>query len=433
MYNNLIGKKLLVLGAVKMTCEIVKRAQKMGVIVYVADNRESSPAKEMADVAVFLDALDVDAIVEFCKRERIDGITTGYVDILMPACFEACKRLDLPYYATELMINAATNKKCFKEMCSKFDIKTPKSYCVDKNNYKEFSVDPENPIFVKPLDSSGSRGAKVCKNSKEFTIAFEEALKFSPTESVMVEDYLDGDEFVLDYIIVDGKPYLFSMFDKKVTSDRPSATNHANLQLCPSINLNLYIKTVDLKVKRMFCESGFNNGLIFIQGFIKNSELSFFEMGSRLGGTFADIDEYFLAVNPIDMLIHHALTGSMINNRQVLSSLNPRFSGCGAVIYLLLNKDSGIVSKIEGISDVQNNKNIVNFIQYFKEGDRFEKGTQTDIVIFAFYVVEKNMKDLKRFINSLYKSIKVYDETGRNILAPEYSVDLINADSYDND
>ena len=71
------GKKLLILGGIKLACDIVKRAQKMGAYVVVADYNEDSPAKKIADEGILINAMDVDAIVDYCKKAHIDGITTG--------------------------------------------------------------------------------------------------------------------------------------------------------------------------------------------------------------------------------------------------------------------------------------------------------------------------------------------------------------------
>ena len=81
------GKKLLVLGGIKTECDIVKKAQNMGAYVIVADMDPNCPAKEFADKLALVSATDVDAIVKLCEEEQVDGITTGFVDILMPPCY----------------------------------------------------------------------------------------------------------------------------------------------------------------------------------------------------------------------------------------------------------------------------------------------------------------------------------------------------------
>ena len=59
----------------------------MGVYVVVADYYQTSPAKEIADEAVLISATDVDKIVEYCRLNDIEGVTTGFIDILLEPCY----------------------------------------------------------------------------------------------------------------------------------------------------------------------------------------------------------------------------------------------------------------------------------------------------------------------------------------------------------
>jgi len=194
------GKKLLILGGIKTECDIVKKAQEMGAYVIVADMDPNCPAKEFADKLALVSATDVDAIVKLCEKEHVDGITTGFVDILMPPCYEACKRLDLPYYATPKMLSMSTNKVDFKETCEKFGVPVPKTYVIGSEIPKDVYATLQYPVFVKPLDSSGSRGAGACYNREALDAQFAEAVSYSPTKTAVVEDYITGREFLLDYV-----------------------------------------------------------------------------------------------------------------------------------------------------------------------------------------------------------------------------------------
>ena len=88
----------------------------MGAYTIVADFDTDTPAKKIADKAVLIDATDVDAIVDFCRKEKVDGITTGFVDILLPGWIEMCKKLDLPCYA---------NAKCFQCLLIRWILRKP--------------------------------------------------------------------------------------------------------------------------------------------------------------------------------------------------------------------------------------------------------------------------------------------------------------------
>ena len=121
------GKKLLILGGIRLACDIVKRAQNMGAYVVVADYLTDSPAKLIADEAVLINALDVDAIVDYCRKANIDGVTTGFVDILLQPCYEVCQRLGLPFYLTPKMIEVSTNKAAFKNACKQYGVPVPQT------------------------------------------------------------------------------------------------------------------------------------------------------------------------------------------------------------------------------------------------------------------------------------------------------------------
>ena len=234
------GKKLVLLGGIKTACSIVEKAQEMGAYVIVMDYNLDSPAKQIADEAVLIDATDVNAIVAWCREHKVDGITTGFVDILMPICYEVCKELGLPYYATPKMLSMSTNKVDFKETCRQYGVPVPKTYLIGSEIPAEVYDRIQYPVFVKPLDSSGSRGAGACRTKEELDRQFAEAVGYSPTNTAVIEDYITGREFLLDYVGVDGEFKLLSMFDRYMSPGRGSAINYSNVCLCPAKQIDQY-------------------------------------------------------------------------------------------------------------------------------------------------------------------------------------------------
>ena len=239
------GKKLLILGGITTECDIVRAAQKMGVYVIVADSDPNAPARNIADEFVQISATDVDEIVKYCKSNKIDGITTGFVDILMSPCYEACKQLELPTYFTPKMLKMATDKIDFKKTCEKYGVPVPKTYLVGNALTNDVLSEINYPVFVKPLDASGSRGAGVCNNQTELENQFVEALSYSVSGNAIIEDYITGTEFLLDYVGVNGEFRLLSMFDRYMSSDRGSAINYSNVSLCPAKYIDQYYNEIN--------------------------------------------------------------------------------------------------------------------------------------------------------------------------------------------
>ena len=415
------GKKLLVLGGITLACDIVRHAQAMGVYVVVADYDRNSPAKKIADKAVLIDALDVDAIVELCKLENIDGVTTGFVDILLAPCYEVCKRLGLPYYVTPKMLTMSTNKIDFKETCDKYDVPVPKTYLVgdlipvemyDKINY---------PVFVKPLDGSGSRGAGVCNNEEELKIQFKEAVSYSSTNKAIIEDYITGRDFLLDYIAVDGEFRLLSMFDRYVTSDRGSAVNYANISMAPSKAIDIYLDRINDKVIHMFKDLGFKDGLLFMQGYSEGNRITFFEMGCRLGGSFYNHEKECIGYDPVDMIIRYALAGKMVYDIDAIDKDVAKYSHKYALDcnYLLKGSDE-TVSEIKGIEEVKNLPSCISTIQYHEVGYHYSKDRTVDKPIFTAEIVVDNMIKVKEDVAYINNVFDVLNERGESILINKF-------------
>lgn len=424
MFENLNGKRLLYLGGIPRAKYVVERAKKLGIYVIVADYNENSPAKLVADEGILVDAVDVPALVLLCKKKKIDGIMTAYVDILMPVCRKVADELGIPYYATETMLQASTDKEFFKEMCLRYNVPVPKTYDVTVEDYVDKSKNLPYPIFVKPLDGSGSRGANMCSSPEDFVEKFEYALSYSQKKCVTVEDFLSGTEFILDYMIVDGEPYLQSFADRYSIEGRNAAVNHPNLMILPSKNLSRYKEIVDSKVKEMFRKEGFRDGVIFLQGYADERDCTFYEMGCRLGGTWPYIAEHFNEINPMDMLFSHALTGNSVTPGYKFN-ISADFAGKAAIIYFLSEKDSGTVDKIFGINEVKELPYVVSAMQYYHEGDSFDMNRKTDVLFLAVHLVAENFDELKERINHVYSLVAYYDNKGESLLSPLFDVNKL--------
>lgn len=410
------GKKLLFLGGIQRACAIVRRAQELGVYVIVADYNEDSPAKKVADEAALIDATDVDALTDFCLKNGVDGITTAYADILLTPCMEVARRIGKPFYATEEMIRISTDKTAFKECMQQYGIPIPKTYSVTTENYREMAQRLLYPVFLKPVDASGSRGADVCRSPEDFCRKYEYALSFSKKKSITVEDFLEGTEFILDYLLIDGEPYLLSMADRYSSEGRGPAVNSPNLMVLPSKNLAQYAKQVHPDVVRMAKDLGFQNGVLFFQGYAKDDKITFYEMGCRLGGTWPYVDAHFTGFNPIDMLVCHALTGRMLPPQADPSGISPFFDGLSAIVYYLANCPEGEIQTITGMQVLQQMPEVVCVLQNYWEGDRFLLGRFTDIRFLAIHLVAPDYDSLNKAVERVYANIDYLDIHGKSLL-----------------
>ena len=135
---NLCGKRLLIMGGVHFSCEIIKKAQSMGIYTLVADYNkiEDSPGKQIADEAVDLSVTDVDAVVNYVKNHNIDGVFVGFNDMLLPYYAEICEKCDLPCYGTKEQFETLIAKDQYKALCRQFGVPTIPQYDYNDENIK---------------------------------------------------------------------------------------------------------------------------------------------------------------------------------------------------------------------------------------------------------------------------------------------------------
>ena len=416
------GKKLLILGGIRLACDIVRRAQEMGAYVVVADYNTDSPAKMIADEAVLIDAMDVDALVDYCRSAHIDGVTTGFVDILLQPCYEVCQRLGLPCYLTPKMIEVSTNKAAFKEACKQYGVPVPQTYLIGGSISEDIFAKVQYPVFVKPLDSSGSRGAGVCYNREELDARFTEALSYSSSGNAIIEDYITGRDFLLDYIAVDGEFRLLSMFDRFVTSERGSAVNYANISMSPSSALNTYLDQINDKVINMYKKLGFTDGLLFMQGYADGDRITFFEMGCRLGGSYYNHQKACLGHDALTMIVRYALSGKMTNDIKMIPVNIANYNGKYALdCNFLLSGTNQTVSEMKGVDEVIQLPSCISVIQYHDLGYHYTKDRTVDRPIYTVEIVADSKQKVIEDVNYINHVFDVLNEKGESILLTKYN------------
>ena len=237
---------------------------------------------------------------------------------------------------------------------------------------------------------------------------------------VPFEDYITGTEFLLDYVGVNGEFRLLSMFDRYMSSDRGSAINYSNVSLCPAKYIDQYYNEINSKVIEMFQKLNFKDGLIFLQGHTDGKKITFYEMGSRLGGSFYNLEEKILGLNPVEMIVRCALTGKMLPSIDNINNRSAVFKKTGIVANYLLKDGDGIISSISGIEKVKQMPEFVSFSQRRFEGESFKKDRTVDKPVLCFYMASEGIDKAKLTIKKMNELIEVKDIDGSSLLSMKY-------------
>lgn len=417
MFESLRGKRLLILGGVPASIEIIEKAHRFGVTAYVTDYLADSPAKPYADKSFMVSTTDTDAVVQLCKQEKIDGVFTGNVDLLLPYYAQICEKANLPCYGTYEHFCLMTDKKRFKDTCRKYQVPVIPEYTY--NDMVEDRI--QYPVVVKPIDSSGSKGISICNNRSELEKGIQKALSFSPSKQYLIEKYMQGEEVVLYYYFQDGEPHFAGMCDRYVFAQGNGLAQLPTAYIFPSRYTQNHLLQTDKTVKNMFRGIHMQNGPIFLQAFIENGIPYIYEPGYRLNGAR---DQYiFGAANGLDsadMLIHFALTGKM-STEDIALRIDPMLNGkCACKLSPLIGK--GTVAKISGLDAIAQIPQVVKTVPANPVGSTItdaKLGTLAQVAYRAFILAD-NYEELKHVIDQVQNAVVYEDSDGQSMMLEKF-------------
>lgn len=435
MNKSLKGKRLLIMGGTQISCEIVRAAQKYGIIAVVADyyTEKDSPAKQIADEHYQVSVTDVDTIVTLIKRKNINGVITGFSDMLLPFYAQICEKANLPCYATKEQFDIFINKDRYKELCRKFDVPTVKEYRINESDWINSTRDIKYPVLVKPADSSGARGISICNNNNELKESYQKAKEYSESDKILVEHYLAGREATVFWVFQDGNYYMAMIGNRHVKKNQNGVIPLPVGYTFPASITDTYLNNIVPKAKEMFKSVGLKDGIMFMQCKIEDSEVIVYDIGYRLTGSLEyKILEATCGYNTMDMMIHFALTGKM-SEYPLNSIVNPNL-GKKAYNISFLGKP-GTIKSIKGVEEALAIDGVLDVVIEHYEGETITeemKGLLAQICIRVLGVIDNDKND----INTIYKiqdMVSICDEDGNEMKLPgleeedfNYFADIVN-------
>ena len=414
MNNNLEGKRLLILGGMRISCEIVRKARQMGIYTIVADYypAEKSPAKAIADKAIEVSVTDVDAVAAVIRQENVDGVFVGFNDMLLPFYADICKKAGLPCYGTKTQFETLIAKDKYKALCRQFGVPTIPEYDINDENIKY-------PVLVKPVDSSGSRGITICHNRQELDEAVEIGRKASKTGKVLIERYMDGREVTVFWTFQDGNYYLSALANRHVKHNQ--GTDVIPLPVgytFPSVFLPKYRAEVEDNCKRMFKHLGLKDGMMFMQCKVEDGTCYVYDLGYRLTGSLEyKILERVCGYNPLEMMICHALTGKM-GEESIAELAVPEFKTPAFNVSCLCAP--GTIKEITGIEEVKAMPEVEDVVIAHTPGETISeqmKGLLAQITVRVLGAVE-NKEQLLSIMQKIDNTIHIVGTKGEELLLP---------------
>jgi biotin carboxylase len=212
------GKTILIVSGGIEAADAARRAKEMGHTVIVSDIDPNAPGFAFADSCLIADVYGPDETAAAAGRysrkiRKIDGVLCVAADAPVTAA-KVAERLGLPglpVHVAELACDKLAMKKCFHDAGVAVpwfhEVSTPQEL-------QRLAVAHGRDLVIKPVDSRGSRGVQRVAEVKDLAKAFLLAQSYSPTQRVMVEQYLAGPQVSTESLITGGRCYTPGFSDR---------------------------------------------------------------------------------------------------------------------------------------------------------------------------------------------------------------------------
>lgn len=420
---NYNGKKLLILAGAGPHCKVVEAAKEMGIYTVVADYLAASvysPAKVIADEELSCDIFNVHKLTEYCEKNKIDGVLDFCIDPAQRPAFKIADQLGLPTFGTYEQVLALTDKNVFKQLCRDNNVDVVPEY-------DESDVDSiEYPVLVKPIDSRGSRGAKVCYDRNELWEALPLAKKESSNGGAIIEKYMgNNQDLTITYLVKEGIPLLISIGDRFPGRKEDNLDRQNSCVVQPSRYTDMYLKNVNDRVINMIKHLGIKNGPVFMQGFVDGDTVRMYDPGIRFpGNEYERIYKQATGIDPMKSVISYIVGGEILDyGGKIKESYN--LNGMTAIQYMI-NVGPGKIHSFDGLDKISEHPNVINIQQRHFVGDIIEntgdiKHRAGEISV----LVDRDVDEMVEIIEYIQTCLKITDKTGNSMIISPVSSDFI--------
>lgn len=279
-------EKIAVIGANEPLIPYYRQTKKLGYEIIGIAYERGAVCKKFCDKFYPISFTDKEKVLQVCRQERIDGIISFSLESALPTVVYVAQKLGL-VSNTEESIELTQSKFTQRQALEKAGIPVPKYFLVE-NDPDLKKVHCSFPVIVKPVDSGGSQGICKVERPEMLPDAYHYALKYSRTSSAIVEEYIDGREFSVEYISHQGTHFLLQITDK-VTSGAPhfvEMQHHQPADIPDSVWERIK-RMVEDALTALKIENSASHTEI---KWNSNGELFIIETGARMGGGYITSD-----------------------------------------------------------------------------------------------------------------------------------------------
>lgn len=391
-------KKILLLGGSAQQVVSIKTAKNHGFYTVLCDFLPDNPGQHEADKFYLVSTTDKEAILEVAIKENVDGVLAYASDPAAPTAAYVAEKLGLPtnpYESVETLCNKDKFRVFLKE--NGFNAPVSKGYSNNDVDTSLFSL----PVIVKPVDSSGSKGATVLRDWSDLHKACNFAFSYSRSHRIIIEEFIEKKHKYLiggDIFVYDGKIILWGLLNCHRDS-------HVNPLVPVGKSYPLYLdeqdkfkveKTLQNMIDKLKIRFGSVNVELVVDKYGKVWPI---DVGPRAGGNMIpDLLGLIFGVDVVEMAVLTAM-GETIKNK--VHKGTPYYA-----THNLHTNESGVYKTINFSKELE--KRIIKKCLYKNPGDRieyFDNAAKALGIIFMQFNSLHEMEQILENINNYYEVI----------------------------
>jgi len=342
-----MSKKILVPGAGIGQVIVIRKAREMGLTTVVVSPQGEYPGFQYADIIYHEDVRNKEKVLEIARKEKISGIASDQNNIPVETMGFIAEALDLTgnSYDTSKIY---CRKDLMRERCKEIGVPSL-AYGITKDLKSTLKTASEigYPIMCKPTDNQSSKGVHKVAHEEELKGVYEEVLSHSFSGKIIVEQLIEGKEYIVDGLAIQGKYKSlitlenenFNIEDLYVPRSRTSPTS------LPEDKIN-ELMALDSIINRSF---GISNGFTHNEYLLNPEDDKFYliDSAARGGGAFisSHLTPYACGFDTTEMLVRQALGEPLDINDYLFASK--------AVSYLCFYLEEGEIRHIQGMEKIR--------------------------------------------------------------------------------
>ncbi|MDP3387168.1 MAG: ATP-grasp domain-containing protein [Eubacteriales bacterium] len=277
-------KRILMLGGAYSQIPAIVYAKKSGYEVITCDYLPENPGHAYGDKYCNVSTTDMTSVLGVAVELKIDGIVAYASDPAAPTAAFVSGALSLPGASCDA-VRILSEKDRFREFLTLNDFSCPAfmkvsgNEPIDDSRLKNLNL----PLYVKPVDSSGSKGMSKVYCYQDIGIAVKQALDASRCKRVIIEEHVETPYCQLhgDGFVEDGRLKFLGLCDHYFHDLAPIGSIYPTRQN-PSV-----VQAVSDEIQRLIDLVGFENGAINVEVRINSEDRLFLmEIGPRSGGNY---------------------------------------------------------------------------------------------------------------------------------------------------